>query len=249
MKNTEVTAFLLSCGEKSVESAREALYEQNMPITIKEIQNVAPMSAAFNEMLSRCETPYFVQVDADMILDRNAIKRLYDWIQASDPAVYMEFGQLLDVFLDMPIVGVKIYRHEIAAKFPYRNVAGCEMDQLNRAKAEGYKVIGHWDCPALGLHVLPTAPQAIYDRYRTLWLRMRRGDSGMSWVADLPRAFLNKYLQFGEDSHLWAFLGCVAGDLDPDPTATLAAEGEKDYRRTPKWFPEFWELVKREKEE
>ncbi len=73
----EVTALMLTIGEPTFERARASVLRQTHPVRdIVVVENVHPFHRAFNEGAARVRTPFFVQVDADMILDDDCVESL-----------------------------------------------------------------------------------------------------------------------------------------------------------------------------
>ena len=56
-----VTVFVTTVGDKAYPHCIEALDCQDSRFRFAAIENVAPMSAAFQRMIDDCETPYYVQ--------------------------------------------------------------------------------------------------------------------------------------------------------------------------------------------
>ena len=69
-----VTVFVSTVGYPTFESCIENLQRQDCIFELNVIDHVAPMSAAFQRMLEECVTPYFVQVDEDMLLYPGAVR-------------------------------------------------------------------------------------------------------------------------------------------------------------------------------
>src|ERR1017187_7680297 len=108
------------------------------PVVI--IDHVAPMSSALQQMHERCQPPFFIQVDEDMLLDFDAVERLENLIRASPPDVALICVPVWDCDMQQPIHGLKIYRHEIVRRFPYEDRLSCELRQIEQIKAAGYTV-------------------------------------------------------------------------------------------------------------
>ena len=74
MSATDVTAVMLTIGEPTFARARESVLRQSHPVRdIVVVENVHPFHRAFNEGVARVQTPFFVQVDADMVLDDDCV--------------------------------------------------------------------------------------------------------------------------------------------------------------------------------
>jgi hypothetical protein len=117
--SAEVTVFVSTVGAASFPDCMTHLAAQDCRFGVEVIEGVAPMSAAFQSMLDRCTTPFYVQVDEDMILRPSAVRRLHQRMKASADDVALVVGWLWDVHLGRAIQGVKIFRHSIVARYPY----------------------------------------------------------------------------------------------------------------------------------
>jgi len=222
---SEVTVFVLSVGEPTLLECLMALDRQETKARIERIENVVPMDRALQVMLDRCETPYYVQCDADMILNPDAIRRLYRSIMAQPAHVYQLLIALADTHLEQDILGVRIVRHAIAKKYPFQPVQGCETDQMRLAAQDGYTTvarIGPGIGPA-GVHKTSLVPREMYGRYRTLFRRSRKGE-GIEWVKPYAAKFLRRLVEDPNEVNLYACLGVVAGLLAP----LDVEEGEKN---------------------
>lgn len=239
------TVFWITCNSSASAASRAALAAQTCAFRLEVIDHVAPMSAAFQMMLDRCVTPYFVQVDDDMVLRSFAVERLVTQLGEAPRDVAMVCHPLWDRHLGRSILGLKAYRHGIFRRYPYRDVRSCEMDQLSRLAADHYRslvidpVQTREDDPVLvGYHGTHYTPEEAFERYSDL-ARKQRLVGHNDWVLEWPRRFLDRLVEQGghyESADLWAFLGLVSGLAYDGPT------GEKDWRRN---MPDFAELSTR----
>lgn len=96
----KLTVFIINCGEDVFEECKASIANQKLPsdleIIVDVIENVYPMSEAFNEMHRRSETKYFIQVDADMVLKEDAVSLLYDAVKKTPFWIYAVYGQLFE---------------------------------------------------------------------------------------------------------------------------------------------------------
>jgi len=226
----QVTAFVTSVGAPSYEACRLHLARQDCGVRVETIEHVAPMSAAFQRMHDACTTPYYVQVDEDMLLYPDALAVLHEKIAAAPPTVAVVVGWLHDVHLARPIQGVKIYRHAAVRPYPYRDVRGCEIDQLRRMAADGliHTVLARDDGTphVLGLHGTHWTPRGIYERFYTLERARRRYPRNLRWLEAWPAILTERVLERRAPLDFYALMGLVAGALAPvDGTGH-----EKDFR-------------------
>lgn len=226
----KLTVFLVSVGSPSRWHALEALKKQNCTFRLQLVENMYPMSHAFQYMLDQCTTPYYVQVDEDMVLYPNAIRKMYLEMSQSNPDVMMIVFPLWDSHLARPIIGVKIFRTEIARKFPFRNVRACEIDQLERAKAAGYRYINHYNetitkDQTLGTHGEFMTAMEAFERYKDLFVRYRKFKF-MRWIQPYANRIFCRYVEEGNPVDLAASLGAIVGLTMP----LEWARSEKDAR-------------------
>ena len=94
MSAARVTAVVLSMGEPTVERALASVAAQTRPVAdVVLVEGVSPFHRALNEGASRVTTEHFIQVDADMVLERDCVERLSACLDASVGAV---IGMLRD---------------------------------------------------------------------------------------------------------------------------------------------------------
>lgn len=175
-----VTVFVSTVGAPTFDACLHHLNQQDCNFGLQVIENVAPVSKALQTMLNRCQTPYYVQVDEDMLLYPHAIRTLYESIEIAAPSTAAYQFPLYDVHLECSIYGVKIYRHAVAVRYPFRDVNGCDFDQVMRMRRDGYV---RQRAPlasatrdgetTLGLHGTTWTPLSIYERYRRLECKRR----------------------------------------------------------------------------
>lgn len=131
----EVTLFIISCGEESFEECLEAINKQTIydKLKIEIIKDVYPMSRAFNAMHERCSTPYFIQVDADMILNKNACELLYNEALSTNFLTYVVYGQLYEEGFGIGGT-VRCWKKSFFNYFKFRDVRTVDRDLFKRAK-------------------------------------------------------------------------------------------------------------------
>ncbi|MBX3024441.1 glycosyltransferase family 4 protein [bacterium] len=225
-----LTVFVTTVGAPTIDTCLAHLAEQDCTFPLRVLDRVAPMDAAFQRMLDECRTPYYVQVDEDMLLHPHAVRTLHDAMAASPPAVAVIARTLYDVHLERCIFGVKIFRHEVVRRYPFRAIEAFEIDQVQRFEADGYRLVkspcgqrplaGH----TLGMHGTRWTPESIYERYANLQRRLRVHPDRMQWFAEYGPIFLRRFLDDPSDLNALALLGLMAGHLAA-PTGPA-----KDYR-------------------
>jgi len=210
----DTTIFVATVGdEANFRDCLEHLRAQSVQRPIEIIDHVGPMSAALQQMIDRCPTRFYVQVDEYMILFPGAIATLEHLIGQRTDDVAMVCAPLWDCDTERSIYGVKIYRHAIVRDFPYRDVTGCEVEQIARMTAAGFIV----DCLSLkdrslclGEHGKHYTPATIFKRWQRVFQTHRRMNN-LDWIEPWARGLLDRYVETRDALHLYAFLGAVAG--------------------------------------
>lgn len=217
----DVTAVLVSSGEPTTTEALDRLYQQDEVPRVTMISNVAPMDLAFRMMGDAALTPYFVQVDADMVLDPGAISRLAQRMRGLPPNVAIHVDWLWGDLEEMSLQGVKIYRTAAIRAVPWRASVSCEVDQLKRLADAGYKLSTaprpETRAGCVGVHVSAPDPASAFRRWRRLMMKRRAG-APVPWVDAYPERFRRRFLDLyaAEDYkraaiYEAAWLGAVAG--------------------------------------
>jgi hypothetical protein len=121
----DVTALVLSVGEFETDRAIASVHRQTLPpAEAIVVTGVSPFHRALAEGASRVRTPFFVQVDADMILDDSCVEDLRGCIA---DRVGMVVGHLRDPLLGR-IVGIKLFRRECFDRIRLRDTVSPETD-------------------------------------------------------------------------------------------------------------------------
>jgi len=231
--SAEMTVFVSSVGAACFAECMQHLARQDCRFRLEVILNVAPMSAAFQEMLDRCQTPFYVQVDEDMLLRPHAIRTLHERIKATPPEVPLVVAWLWDADLGMRRQGVKAFRHAVVSRYPYADVQSCEKDQLRRMAADGHlhvrppeKEPAQDDPGILGVECAQDDPARAFERYATLEQRRLRHPDKLAWFEPCAAEFLRRFRADPSERHLLSLLGVIAGRL----AGAERELGEKDFR-------------------
>src|ERR1700722_17827625 len=174
----DTTVFVTTIGdEENFIDCIVHLQAQSVRAPIEIIDRVAPMSAAFRQMHERCRTEYYVQVDEDMILFPHAIETLRNSISRAPDHVALLCAPLWDCDADCAIQGIKIYRSALVKQFPYENTMSCEIQQIARIEAAGFKVVllpilDRSTC--LGEHGKHYNPETIFKRWQRQFQKHHR---------------------------------------------------------------------------
>lgn len=218
----ETTVFVATIGDQEhFCKCIEHLRSQSVVRPLEIVDHVGPLSAALQQMIDRCNTPFYVQVDEDMALFPESIKMLECLIKQAPPGVAMVCAYLWDCETQQAIQGVKIYRHAVLKQFPYRDTLSTETEQIARMKAAGFtiKILPSGDrSTCFGEHGSRYTPKTVFDRWQRHFQKHHK-IGNMRWIEPWPERLLERYLESRDLVHLYAFLGAVAGitsDAPPD---------------------------------
>lgn len=167
---SEVSAVVLSVGEPYAQRAVESLSAQTIPLQkIVVVEHVSPFSRAINEGARQVSTPFFVQVDADMMLDPNCVEILLGHVQ-NDTGIVV--GELRDA-LSGRIVGVKLFRTECFRRVTMPDSLSPDTDFGARLQRLGWRTeyvestdrAPGAERPALGEHRPDYTPPYTYRKF------------------------------------------------------------------------------------
>lgn len=132
-----ITAVVLTTGEATTAEAVESLRRQSSPLEdIQMVENVRPFHHAMNAAVTRVRTPWMLQVDADMILDPDAVSRLRE---AAGRRVGMVVARLRDAMMDQ-VVGIKLYRTSCLRRHAHRDSVSTETDLMEDIERDGWEI-------------------------------------------------------------------------------------------------------------
>lgn len=240
-----LTVFVIDGGNNpNIGGCLKALQNQSCKFKIDIIKDYSPMSKAFQEMLNRCTTPYYIQCDSDMVLNGNAVEAMYNDIagEKHDTMIAMHCYMLKDTHLSMDIYGVKIYKYEIFKNYAYNQQhPSCEVEQLDRLQADGYK---YTLFPiVMGEHSPLWNNELIFERYYNLMEKFKLFH--YMWMEKLPSTLWEKIKKDPSDQNMYAFLGAMSSifsDKIMNEEKSLAIK-RKDYGRILSYFEEPHQLT------
>jgi len=194
----DVTGLVLSIGEKTTQRAIQSLERQTTPPKeIVLIENVFPFHKAMNEGVSRINTPFFIQCDADMVLDPDCIETMQKFIK-EDIAVYI--GYLSDGLLGK-IQAVKMFRTECVRKVGFSNSISPDTVLINRLCEIGWNYVfvkrneskyGHFP-EVLGSHKPEYTPIYTFEKFKLEGSRIRYRGVFQEFVACLTKLKNSKH--------------------------------------------------------
>jgi glycosyltransferase involved in cell wall biosynthesis len=224
----ELTVFVTTVGAPTFRACLEHLCRQDCTFRLEVVDHVAPLSAALQQMVETCTTPFYVQVDEDMLLYPHAIRTLWERVRDAGPNAAVVVGNLYDAHLERPIAGVKIFRHEAVRSHPVEGVpdwvASLQQHLLDSGRAVVRMPFNNEG--TLGLHGTAWTPEAIYERYLSLARRWHAKAGHLDWFDGYPAIFLERFLADPSEDTFFALMGVVAGVVNGAPDKGR----EKDFR-------------------
>ena len=176
--------MVLTLGEGTTDEAIRALERQTQALAaIVTVEGVTPLPLALNRAAARVRSPFFVQCDADMVLDADCVEVMSRFVADDVGAVV---GLLRDEILGS-IKGVKLLRTECCRRHGFPDSVTPGSDFVKSLEANGWKRVfatrgagplrGERD--TFGEHKPGYTHIYTFHRFRRLGTRMRaRGRFG-----------------------------------------------------------------------
>lgn len=209
-KLQDLTVFIISSGEDTTAECESALKKQDCTFKIQHIRDTFPMSRAFQRMPDECQTPYFVQVDGDMILKPHAIRTLYEGARSSSFWHYVAYGQLFEEGFGVG-GAVRCWKKSLFRLFQFRDCRTVDRDLYKRLRWLGLRSKNLNQ--VLGLH------QARHSEY-SQYLKTKSDVEKWRFLGRAPDAYALGVLQQALRSlpgTRFELLGACLGALTPDP--------------------------------
>jgi hypothetical protein len=171
---------VLTLGEATTSRALESVRAQTQPVDeLVVIDGVTPFHRALNSGAAGVGTPFFVQVDADMVLDPDCFETLR---RVMSPGVGIAVGALRDP-LGGRIAGVKMFRRECFRDGGLRDRPAPEVDFYTGLARAGWLTRYVVERATLGAHEPACDPDYVFGTYYMLGARYaHRGDvRGLQW--------------------------------------------------------------------
>ena len=195
---SNITAVVLTVGEETTQRAINSVKEQTLPADdIIVIENVTPFHKALNWGASRVQTEFFVQVDADMILDPCCLQMLG---QCMAPNVGIALGRLRDPMIGRT-VGIKMFRKACFEKLQFPDSISPDTDFRDKLSDYGWarvsvlrfsgedKELWH----TLGEHRPTYSPHYTFSKYLLLGGRYRYRKTLSGFLQHMRRLQDNKH--------------------------------------------------------
>jgi hypothetical protein len=182
---SDVSVVLLSNGEATTGRALASLERQTLaPAEILRVDGVSPFHRALNLGAARVSTPFFVQLDADMVLDPECLELLRGSVA---PDVGIALGALRDPLMGN-IAGVKLFRRACFDEFELEDSITQDVDFSYALRDRGWLtryLIRHTPDHVItfGDHRPDYTPEYTFGTYHQLGARYRhrRDVAGVQW--------------------------------------------------------------------
>jgi len=184
----DVSAVVLTLGESTADEAIHCLAVQTRPLReVIVVKDTKPFHRALNQGARLVQTPFFVQVDADMLLDPPCVARLRRGMRRDTGIVV---AQLRDALIGR-VVGVKLFRRACFSGAEFRDSVSPDTDFGAEIAAAGWKTVyvgkprklgaGAWK--TYGEHRPSYTPEYTFRKYVLEGRRYRYRNSlgGIRW--------------------------------------------------------------------
>ncbi len=188
----DVTAVILTIGESTTQRAIESVKGQSLrPYDIIVIDHVSPFHRAMTHAIEKVRSTFFVQVDADMILDRQCFAHLR---QCMDPQVGLVVGHLRDPLIQR-VVGIKMYRTACLQRVTFQDSISPDTDVQKAIVAQGWSSVRAlnysrsepWSWHTFGQHQPDYTPHYTFSKFLLEGRRHRYRDHLQGFKNHLAR--------------------------------------------------------------
>jgi hypothetical protein len=176
---SDVSAVFLTIGEPYADRALASVGRQSLPAAEVVVvdRSISPFHRAFNAGASRVRTQFFVQVDADLVLDRECFAALRDCMRADLGVVT---GRLRDPLLGR-IGAVRLFRTRCFERGGFPDTVSPDTDFGEAIEAAGWgrlDALGRREGPrelwhTLGEHLPDYTPLYTFSKFRLGGARCR----------------------------------------------------------------------------
>lgn len=224
MKN--ITFCFLYHGEETAQDCLGAVAPFIDNFTFQKVINVSPQVKALNQMIEQVETKYLVPLDADMILNPDAPKRIVSAIENNAEDWHSILFPLWDTFTNRKIYALKILRTELLKQNLFSDSRTPDIEHFSRLESAGYKAINYFEEQPIGKHVLK-GKFFCYHKYKDVYLTLRthnrEWDSGVFLGGRTLKEKSKKHFDFfvfnrimsDNEDYSWALAGMVDGITMP----------------------------------
>lgn len=225
----KLTFVLLSCGELTEKRCLAAIKPIRDRIEFVAIRNVYPQIKALNQMIDSVQTPFFVPLDADMVLEEKAWHRIMGAVNRheNNQKWHTILFPLWDTLTQRRILALKVMRTSIMKANPFVESATPDVEHYQRLTSLGYTCIDEYlSSKPIGKHIVK-GKRFCYHKYRDVYQTYK--SHGWEWdsgaflggnnLTERARChfhyFVYRWAITGNKDYLWCIAGMIDGILSP----------------------------------
>lgn len=225
----ELTLVFLTCGEFTEQACLKSIQSFRDQVEFIEIRNVFPQIKALNRMIDEVQTQYFIPLDADFILAKDAWSRIDSALQKYrfNSQWHSILFPLWDTLTERKILALKILKTAIMKENLFLDSPTPDVEHYQRLKKQGYNCIDEYLTEGpIGKHVI-MGKHFCYNKFRDVYQTYRNYD--YEWDSSIfmggtdlrSRAkchfdyFLRKFLETGKKDYMHCVAGMMDGILSP----------------------------------
>ena len=214
----------MTCGEETESECLAAIESFRDQTEFFEVRNVYPQIKALNYMIDGVWTDYFVPLDADIVLNPDALGRIVRALDAvrEDPSWHSILFPLWDTLTDRKILALKLLRTSVMKEHPFKESATPDVEHFARLTEAGYFCVdSHLEEEPIGRHIV-RGSRYCYHKYRDVYLTYR--SHGCTWDTGVFESegglenkaqahfdfFFYRWVTTSNEDYLW----CIAGMVD-----------------------------------
>lgn len=220
----DITFVLMTCGELTEQRCLAAIKPFRDRIEFFEVRNVYPQIKALNQMIEGVRTPYFIPLDADIILKPRAWERIRAAVNRhnSDLTWHTILFPLWDTLTQRRILALKVMRTSIMKENPFVESATPDVEHYARLTSLGYTCIDEYlKSETIGKHIVK-GEFFCYHKYRDVYQTYK--SHGWEWdsgaflggndLFERAKAHFHYFVHRWLVTDNWDYLWCVAGMVD-----------------------------------
>ena len=135
--SSNISAVVLTIGESTFDECIDRLQNQTLPIDdIIIVKDNFVLHEAYNQGIKQVKTEFFLQCDADMLIDPDCVEVLYSAIE-KDTGV--SIGYLDDDILGT-VQAIKLFRTSCLQEQPFEDGVTTDTNAISRIRNQGLKI-------------------------------------------------------------------------------------------------------------
>jgi hypothetical protein len=224
MSNIDLTLVLMTCGEETEKECLKSIEPFINEVKFFEVRNVFPQIKALNQMIEQVQTEFFIPLDADFILDKDAWSRIKNAINknAHDKNWHSILFKLWDTLTQKEILALKILRTKIMKENPFVESATPDVEHYKRLTSLGHTCIHDYlKLRPIGKHVIKGKHFCYFkfrDVYQTYRLNGFEWDSGVFMggfdLRSKAKAHFDFFMWMYIKTNNEDYLNCISGMMD-----------------------------------